>query len=154
MDAISPTHHAELDELRRRRIELRDTMSALERALAAPASGRAVVWGEGVHDALLALVDDFREHVVVTEGPGGLHQAILDGAVRLANAVQALVDDHAVIAAGIAEAIALAAPPVTEADVATVRDHCTALLARLARHRQRGADLIYEAYATDVGGVD
>jgi hypothetical protein len=26
------------------------------------------------------------------------------------------------------------------------------LLHRLSRHRQRGADLVYEAYATDIGG--
>jgi len=33
-----------------------------------------------------------------------------------------------------------------------VRVELTALLAALARHRQRGADLIYEAFAVDIGG--
>jgi len=28
------------------------------------------------------------------------------------------------------------------------------LLGHMVRHRQRGADLIYEAYQTDVGGGD
>jgi hypothetical protein len=37
-------------------------------------------------------------------------------------------------------------------DVDTVRDLGTALLARLVRHRQRGSDLIYEAYTADIGG--
>ena len=32
------------------------------------------------------------------------------------------------------------------------RVELTALLAALARHRQRGADLVYEAYAVDLGG--
>jgi hypothetical protein len=35
-----------------------------------------------------------------------------------------------------------------------VRERATALLVAVARHRQRGADLIYEAYAADLGGVD
>ena len=33
-----------------------------------------------------------------------------------------------------------------------LRVELTALLAALARHRQRGADLVYEAYAVDLGG--
>jgi hypothetical protein len=33
-----------------------------------------------------------------------------------------------------------------------VRAAATSLLARLARHRQRGADLVFEAYQVDVGG--
>jgi hypothetical protein len=37
-------------------------------------------------------------------------------------------------------------------DVNTVRDLGTALLASLIRHRQHGSDLIYEAYAVDIGG--
>ena len=52
-----------------------------------PPSGRAVVWGEAVHDALATLAADFGAHVEVTEGPDGLHQAILAGDLRLANAV-------------------------------------------------------------------
>ena len=35
-----------------------------------------------------------------------------------------------------------------------MREHGTTVLGRIVRHRQRGADLIYEAYATDIGGGD
>ena len=47
--------------------------------------------------------------------------------------------------------------PETEQDAYVVwaedlRVELTALLAALARHRQRGADLVYEAYAVDLGG--
>src|SRR5579859_3936311 len=106
MDATTGRRTAELDALRRRRAELRESMGVLERALAAAATGRAVVWGERVHDALQALADDWREHVVVTEGPGGLHESILAGALRLANPVSMLADEHELIASDIAEAIA------------------------------------------------
>ena len=58
------------------------------------------------------------------------------------------------IAAEIAEAVAASEPPVTNDDVADLRERGTDLLARLSRHRQRGADLIFEAYDTDIGGGD
>jgi hypothetical protein len=154
MDATTDRRTAELDALRKRRAELRESMGGVERALAAAASGRAVVWGERVHEALQALADDWREHVVVTEGPGGLHESILSGALRLANPVRALADEHELIAADIAEAIAATDAPVGESDVEPIREQTMGLLGRLVRHRQRGADLIYEAYATDIGGGD
>jgi hypothetical protein len=43
-------------------------------------------------------------------------------------------------------------PPVAAGDVDTVRELGTALLDRLVRHRQHGADLIHEAYQVDIGG--
>jgi hypothetical protein len=33
-----------------------------------------------------------------------------------------------------------------------VREAATALLGRLVRHRQRGSDLVFEAYEFDIGG--
>jgi hypothetical protein len=144
----------DLDAVRIRRAELRDTLDTLERALAAPALGRDVVWGEVVHEAVVALADDFVAHVEVTEGPGGLHQSILAGDLRLANAVNALTAEHKQIAAEIASLVADSAPPVTAQDVADLREGATRALGHLIRHRQRGADLVYEAYQTDIGGGD
>lgn len=144
----------ELDAVRIRRAELRESLNQLESSLAAPASGRAVVWGEAVHDALGEVADDFGAHVEVTEGPGGLHQAILAGDLRLANAVDALTAEHAAVAGELAGLVADSAAPVTPADVDDLRERATHLLGQLVRHRQRGADLIYEAYQTDIGGGD
>jgi hypothetical protein len=129
-------------------------MGALESALAAPAADRCVIWGELVHQALVDLADDFVDHIEVTEGPDGLHQAILTGAVRLANAVNALAAEHVVITTEIAALVRQTEPPVTARDVDPTRERATSLLAALVRHRQRGADLIYEAYDTDIGGGD
>jgi hypothetical protein len=50
------------------------------------------------------------------------------------------------------ELVACVGEPELTPDVDTVRDRGTALLAQLARNRQRGSDLIYEAYASDIGG--
>jgi hypothetical protein len=113
-----------------------------------------VVWGEAVHASLVVLADDFSAHVEVTEGPGGLHQAILSGDLRLANAVDALTAEHATIAEEIAGLVADSAPPVTPDDVDGLRERANRLLGHLIRHRQQGADLIYEAFETDIGGGD
>jgi hypothetical protein len=82
-----------------------------------------------------------------------LHQAILAGDLRLANAVDALTDEHGQIAEEIAALVADSQAPVTAQDMDELREGATKLLGHLVRHRQRGADLIYEAYATDVGGT-
>lgn len=37
-------------------------------------------------------------------------------------------------------------------DVDRIRDLGTALLGRLVRHRQRGFDLVFDAYDFDIGG--
>jgi len=144
----------ELHAVRVLRAELREALDGLERALAAPAAGRAVIWGEAVHASAIEIADDFSAHVEVTEGPGGLHQSILAGDLRLANAVSALTTEHEQIAAEIAALVAESAAPVGADDVDDLRERGTTLLGRVVRHRQRGADLIYEAYATDIGGGD
>lgn len=146
--------HTDLETLRRKRAELRESMGDLEGALASAGTGRAVVWGERVHDALEALADDWGEHVSVTEGPGGLHEAILGASIRLANGVQALADEHEVIAAQIAAAVAASDAPVSALDVDAIREQAIRLLGTLSRHRQRGADLIYDAYSLDLGAGD
>lgn len=153
---MEPTTAArtELHAVRVRRAELREAIDALERALAAPAAGRAVVWGEAVHASAVGIADDFGAHVEVTEGPGGLYDAILAGDLRLANAVAALTGEHAEIAGEVAALVVDSAAPVTATDVDGLRDRGTKLIGHLIRHRQRGADLIYEAYETDIGGGD
>jgi hypothetical protein len=150
----SVSARSSLDTVRLRRAELRETLNLLEAALAAPATGRAVVWGEAAHAALVMLADDFAAHVEVTEGPGGLHQSIVGAEPRLAYAVDGLTAEHGQISAEIAALVADSEPPVTPGDVGDLRERGTALLTSMIRHRQRGADLIYEAYETDIGGRD
>ncbi|WP_375488727.1 hypothetical protein [uncultured Jatrophihabitans sp.] len=146
--------HTELAAVRVRRAEMRERLGEVENALAAPASGQEVMWGNAVHAALLLLEADFAAHIEVTEGPGGLHESILDGDLRLANAVDVLTGEHAEIRTRLRALVADSAPPVYSGDVDQLRERATTLLARLARHRQRGADLVYEAFHTDVGGGD
>jgi len=152
---MEPTVHVtELDAVRQRRAELRESINALEQDLASPAVGRPLIWGERVRSVLAEVADDFREHIEGTEAPAGLHHAILDGDLRLANAVDALAVEHQQISAELAELVAETEPPVTAEDATDVRERATRMLGHIIRHRQRGADLIFEAYDTDIGGGD
>lgn len=139
-----------LESLRRRRAELRESMSALESALAAPAAKRQDRWPEHVRGALGDISADFAVHVEITEGPDGLYQEVLGDAPRLSNAVAHLTKEHGQIMALLDELRASVGS--AEPDVEKVREQGTELLGRLVRHRQRGSDLVYEAYEFDIGG--
>jgi len=153
MDPVVFTHDPGLGELRRRRAELRDALGALEQAMAAPASGRASAWGGRVQAALVELAADLREHIALTEGPDGLHEDVVANAPRLSNAVARLGREHTALTRLVADLLRrVDGQPVTDGDVDAVRDLGTILLGALVRHRQRGADLVYEAYQADLGG--
>ena len=143
-----------LEELRRHRAELRESMSALEEALAAPAVSDGRRWAQRVHVAVVELAGDFRQHVDITEAPDGLYREVLETSPRLAGAVAALTREHVLVRGQVDSLLARVAAPDVTGDVDRVRDLGTALLGRLVRHRQRGADLVFEAYEFDIGGED
>lgn len=132
---------------RRHRAELLQTIQAFEAALAAPAGDPS--WRTRVAERLRVLREAFAEHVLVTEGPDGLYAELLDHAPRLVAGVGALVREHAEVLDALD---VLAARFAAGGDIGRLRGRATELLRRLTRHRQRGADLVYEAYATDIGG--
>ena len=141
-----------LEELRRQRAELRESMSALEDALAAPATSDRDRWAQRVHVAVVELAGDFREHVDLTEGPHGLYGELLKTSPRLSGAVTTLTREHVLISGQVDGLLARVAAPEDFGDADRVRDLGTALLGRLVRHRQRGSDLVFEAYEFDIGG--
>jgi hypothetical protein len=152
MEPVVGARDPGLDVLRRRRAELGGSMRALEQALAAPAPGRRAAWAERVDAALVELSGAFGAHVAVAEGPDGLHEAVLVASPRLANSVRRLVGEHTVIKGLIGDLLVRIRPPVAADEVDPIRERATALLGRIARHRQRGADLVYQAYQVDLGG--
>jgi len=141
-----------LDDLRQLRAELRESMDALEAALAAPAVERLDFWAERIAVALVELSGDWTTHVAMTEGPDGLHRDIVVAAPRLAHAVGRLSDEHTLVTRLVEELLAATRSVTTVEQVDSVRDSAVTLLGKLARHRQRGADLIFEAYEADIGG--
>ena len=148
----SSTDQAFLEELRRRRAELRESMSALEDALAAPATADEARWAQRVHVALVEFSGDFREHVDITEGPNGLYRDLLRTSPRLSGAVASLTREHELISGQVDSLVTRVEAPEVIEDVDGIRGLGTTLLGRLVRHRQRGADLVFDAYAFDIGG--
>jgi hypothetical protein len=153
---MEPTSHTTdqqlLEQLRRRRGELRESMSALELALAGPAAGDPSRWSDRVQVALIELSADLRQHVAITEGADGLYRDLIETAPRLAGDVDRLAGEHTVLRKAVDGLLEELRSPESEHEVATIRDLGTELIATLARHRQRGADLVYEAYEFDIGG--
>jgi hypothetical protein len=145
-----------LDAALKRRAELRETSTALVRALESASPGREQEWLEKVSGCLDALRNDVAEHIEITEAEDGLYAEIVAAQPRLSNPVRRLVADHEVMRdriealCGLAERAASSPDPVL---VKAVRDEGTHVVGLLQRHRQRGSDLIYEAYQTDIGGA-
>jgi hypothetical protein len=152
MTPMSPLPDGVVDALRRRRAEMHESMIALELALAAPVPGDVAAWVERVEVALVELSADLRAHIELTEGEHGLHHDVVTMAPRLTRAVVRLCHEHVQLQALVDELLRWANGPVAEDGVATARERSAALLALLHRHRQRGADLVFEAYQTDIGG--
>ena len=96
------------------------------------------------------LAGTFAEHMVVTEGPDGLYAELLDHAPRLARGVHVLIREHAAVLAAITGLRLPGRPPETTST--ELRGWGGDLLRALSRHRQRGADLVYQAYQIDIGG--
>lgn len=142
-----------LDAVRGQRRSLRHALDGVERAAAAPASGRAAAWATGLTAAMEELQATWDLHIAVTERPDGLFEEVLSVAPRLDNLVRRFRQEHVAVGADIhRELTALRAGAVTQADIEALRRRVTRLLGRIIRHRQQGADLVYEAYAVDIGG--
>lgn len=144
-----------LDTARRRRQGLRQAMVALEKALAGPAADRTSAWLTEVFGALVGLREALAEHVEGTEGQGGLFSEVERLQPRLQHQIERLTHEHRELHATVDDALSqvhelTSAGPRAE----EVRERLLQLILGLARHRQAGADLVWEAYAVDIGGGD
>ena len=130
----------------KRRRELGSAMADLEEAVAAPIADPE--WRGNVAEALETVVAAFRVHCEEVERPDGMFEEVLTEAPRLDREVDWFRADHDRLDASLEEMT----DAVRSADAPVVRSGLTDLLADLVRHRQRGADLVYEAYMVDIGG--
>jgi chromosome segregation ATPase len=147
---------AALDEARKRRADLHAALIDVERAISGPATGREQQWSTEVVTRLLALRDALDEHIEATERSGGLYDEITNRAPRLSNAIQRLQAEHPELRSAISQMIErLQATPVGASwPLGEARDDLQRLLGRVVKHRQLGADLVWEAYNLDIGGIE
>jgi hypothetical protein len=144
-----------LSAARLRRKTLHDTIVHLEEAIASPAAGRIDGWTAGVLKEVVEVREAFDQHVLVTEREEGLYDEILERAPRLAHNVTRLREEHPEIAANIGGTIARLEQEQVGDDAWSLdgaRDDLQRLIGKISRHRQRGADLVWEAYNVDIGG--
>ncbi len=143
----------QLDVVRRRRSELRAAMADLEAAMATPAGPDPAGWLQGVRDRVEKLRTALDRHVGVHEGPDSFHADVVRHQPHLAARVQWLQRDHTRLsdALGSVERELDSATPADES-MDQVRALGTDVLHLFVRHRQRGADVVWEAFNYDVGG--
>jgi hypothetical protein len=137
----------QLGEVRDQRSGLRAAMHHLEDSAAAPLAGRGDAWRAQLDLGLAEIRTAWARHVAVTEAPDGLFEQIRTDAPQLSPRIQQLHREHEDVQGALAS-ITDDDPP----DPEEARELVIDLVARLVRHRQHGADVIYEAYSVDVGG--
>jgi hypothetical protein len=136
-----------------RREALYQAITGLEDALTSPI-GDAHKWRLRVAMAVDHAVARIAEHIKQTEADGGLLDEVMVDQPRLANRVVRMRADHEEMEKMV-DALRLALAGVGDDDVADraddIRKQAVDLLGQMSRHRQRGSDLIYEAYQVDLG---
>ena len=134
-----------------RRVELKTALSAVEIAAAGPAG--APGWRDRLTAALLELAGALDTHVEEVERPDGLLGELTEAAPRLVNRIDRLRDEHPPLQAQLAAVIDRAratGDDTTSPD--ELRSEVLDALLAIVRHRQRGADLVYEVHNVDIGG--
>jgi hypothetical protein len=135
---------------RRQRAELLAAIRGFEYALTGSPSEPS--WRHGVAAELSRLRAAFNQHVELTEGPDGLYAEVVGVAPRLANQVSTLGREHEAVSSS----LAMLSEHIDNGQLDQEPERVCALarqvLRELSRHRQRGADLVHEAFTTDIGG--
>ncbi len=147
---------AALNAARKRRGALREAIVGVEYAASSPA-GTGLVWWENVDRELHGLRKALSAHIIEVEAPGGLLAEVSRVAPRLISAVERIKDEHAELCESVDAALDAVMRQETYAhaeEIPAAREALLGLLGRLVRHRQAGADLIYDAYAMDIGGLE
>jgi hypothetical protein len=144
---------AELTGVTQQRAQLRAAVDGVEAVLSSALTGRTSKWSAEITPAMSRLRDSINHHVTVTEGPGGLFEQIQTDSPRLSGAVQRLHVEHEQFQAEVDDVLTtLSESPDDPVAMGALREQITLLIGRIVRHRQKGADLIYDAYEVDIGG--
>jgi hypothetical protein len=146
-----------LQEAAKRRRTLHEALVGLEFAISSPAAGRIPDWTNLVTKEVTAIRDAWDQHVDTTEKPGGLYEEIVGISPRLSSTVDRLRDEHPDITHAVAqmlsrlEQVEIGGLPWPLDDA---RDDLQRFIGKVIRHRQKGADLVWEAYNLDIGGPE
>ena len=148
-----PDNTGRVQRARGRRQALRSAMMGLEAASAAPVAKDG--WFEHLAEALDHLTITFNEHVEMVEGENGLLDEIKEIAPQLQSEMDQMHTEHREIHTRL-DSIKTSVKDASATPDASgeIRHQVRNLLSSLAGHRQRGADLVYDAYNVDISVGD
>lgn len=147
MTTVRPEGYRAAEERRER---LRGLMDRFEAAMAEPPSVSPHDWRSRLSDLADEMSTELSLHVEGTEGDGGLFEDVMARAPRLRSQVGRLRREHGELRVFLDKF----RDAVVDREVVLVRERGLDLLTALIVHRQHGADLLYEAFWVDVGGLD
>lgn len=130
-----------------RRFELKEALSRVELAAAAPSAEEG--WRTRLAKELEGLRAALLDHIAEVEADDGLLEEMLALAPRLANQIGSVRDEHPDLCRQVDEIIL---DVRGNEDVIDLRSGVLDALTAVARHRQRGSDLVYDGYNIDIGG--
>jgi predicted metal-dependent hydrolase len=146
MGNVDPPDSDAVRAAKRRRIELKRAMSDVEVAAAAPAPHAN--WRDTLLESLEQLKSALEQHAEEVESTGGLLDEIVEKAPRLHRRVVRQRQEHVVL---VDQTLATIMATRRGRDASEVRAEVLEALIAIARHRQRGSDLVYDAYTIDIG---
>jgi hypothetical protein len=145
----------QLDAIRTRRESLYQAIIGLEDALTTPV-GDGARWRLRVAMAIDHAALRINDHICDTERKDGFLDSVVADEPRLRRRVDQLRVDHERLAREV-DVLRTAITAVEDDEVVSrvpaLRNQAVDLLGQLVRHRERGADLIYELYQVDLGGT-
>jgi len=130
-----------------RRVELKEALSHVEVAAASPSAEEG--WRTRLLEELEGLRAALLDHIEEVEADGGLLKEMLEQAPRLANQIGLVRDEHPDLCRQVDQIIL---DVRGSEDVIDLRAGVLDALTAIARHRQRGSDLVYDGYNVDIGG--
>jgi hypothetical protein len=131
-------------------VPLGESIRDLALSLINPAASSDRSWRVHLRGLLDPVREAFAQHRAATEGDKGIYAEVVHDAPRLARTVDGLVAEHHALDLAM-DTLAQWADEVSQ-DAETLRRRALEVLGDLSRHRQHDADLVYEAYSTDIGG--
>jgi len=133
----------------KRRQRLYDAMRQLE--WAAARASQQHDWLEIVSGASVELKQALDEHVEQTEGAGEFLEDLVSQAPRLAADADLLRREHRAL---VSSCERLQSTTRSALDIGGIRRSVLVLLGLIVEHRQRGAELLYDAFNVDLGDGD
>ncbi|MEN3336714.1 MAG: hypothetical protein V7647_390 [Acidobacteriota bacterium] len=152
MDPADDSSRPDLEAVRQRRTTLRVSTGHLEQALTSAGADPTDRSCADVLSAAQRLQACVVAHIEATEGLNGFHAEMVTAAPRLAHEVEVLVKEHAELATMAADIAARSGAECALEDLDATRQIGARLVAAIGRHLQRGSDLIYEAFESEIGG--